>query len=99
MFLSTTLFANPDSLFYPKKRTLKAGPYFGLQSGRFYALEYGWELPKDWEISINGKFEKKLNVYSTWLFGIGISKKIIGRNASSPQKKDWLIDSYGKERN
>jgi hypothetical protein len=44
--LSTTLYANPDSLFYPKKRTLKSGPYFGLQSGRFYALEYGWELQR-----------------------------------------------------
>ena len=57
---------------------------------RLYDLgvEYGWELPKDWELSINGKFEKKLTVYSTWLFGIGISKKIIGRNASSPHKKD-----------
>ena len=46
VFLSGTLFANPDSLFYPKKRTLKSGPYFGLQSGRFYALEYGWELQR-----------------------------------------------------
>jgi hypothetical protein len=57
---------------------------------RLYDLgvEYGWELPKDWELSINGKFEKKLTVYSTWLFGIGISKKIIGRNATSSKKKD-----------
>jgi hypothetical protein len=46
VFLSSTLFANPDSLFYPKKRTLKSGSYFGLQSGRFYALEYGWELQR-----------------------------------------------------
>jgi hypothetical protein len=45
-FFSSTLFANPDSLFYPRKRTLKSGPYFGLQSGRFYALEYGWELQR-----------------------------------------------------
>ena len=46
VFLSSTLFANPDSLFYPKKITIKSGPYFGLQSGRFYALEYGWELQR-----------------------------------------------------
>lgn len=46
VFLSSTLFANPDSLYDPKKRTLKSGPYFGLQSGRFYALEYGWELQR-----------------------------------------------------
>jgi hypothetical protein len=44
VFLSGTLFANPDSLFYPQQRTLKTGSYFGLQSGRFYVLEYGWEL-------------------------------------------------------
>ena len=43
---TSKLFANPDPLLYPKKRTLKAGPYFGLQSGRFYALEYGWELQR-----------------------------------------------------
>ena len=46
VFLSSKLFANPDSLIYPKKRILKSGPYFGLQSGRFYALEYGWELQR-----------------------------------------------------
>ena len=46
LFLSTTLLANPASLFYPKKRTLKSGTYFGLQSGRFYELEYGWELQR-----------------------------------------------------
>ena len=46
VFLSSKLFANPDSLIYPKKRILKSGPYFGLQSGRFYALEYGWELER-----------------------------------------------------
>lgn len=51
-------------------------------------VEYGWELPKDWELSVNGKFEKKLSVYSTWLFGIGISKKILGRQATAHQKKD-----------
>lgn len=46
VLLSNSFFANPDSLFYPKKRTLKSGTYFGLQSGRFYALEYGWELQR-----------------------------------------------------
>lgn len=26
-----------------KEKTIKSGTYFGLQSGRFYVLEYGWE--------------------------------------------------------
>ncbi len=33
-----------QTLLDKKQKTLKSGPYFGLQSGRFYALEYGWEL-------------------------------------------------------
>ena len=38
------------------------------------AVEYGWELPKEWELSLNLKYESKFNAYDTWLFGIGISK-------------------------
>lgn len=37
-------------------------------------LEYGFELPKDWELSLNLKYENKLKAYDSWLFGIGISK-------------------------
>lgn len=40
-------------------------------------IEYGWELPKDWELSVNGKYEKKISVYTTWMFGLGVSKKLI----------------------
>lgn len=29
-----------------KEKTIKSGTYFGLQSGRFYAIEYGWELQR-----------------------------------------------------
>lgn len=29
-----------------KHNTIKTGTYYGLQSGRFYAFEYGWELQK-----------------------------------------------------
>ena len=29
-----------------KEKTIKSGTYFGLQSGRFYAFEYGWELQR-----------------------------------------------------
>jgi len=38
-------------------------------------VEYGFEIPKEWEISINLNYENKFNAYDTWLFGIGISKK------------------------
>lgn len=33
-----------QSLLDKKQKSFKSGPYFGLQSGRFYVLEYGWEL-------------------------------------------------------
>jgi hypothetical protein len=39
-------------------------------------LEYGWELPKEWEISLNLKYENKFEAYNTWLFGVGISKSL-----------------------
>lgn len=29
-----------------KEKTIKSGSYFGLQSGRFYVLEYGWEVQR-----------------------------------------------------
>jgi hypothetical protein len=32
-----------DLLQDRKEKTIKSGTYFGLQSGRFYVLEYGWE--------------------------------------------------------
>jgi hypothetical protein len=34
---------NLDLLQDRKEKTIKSGTYFGLQSGRFYVLEYGWE--------------------------------------------------------
>ncbi|MEY4351072.1 MAG: hypothetical protein RL078_1139 [Bacteroidota bacterium] len=36
-------FNNFDLLQDRKEKTIKSGTYFGLQSGRFYVLEYGWE--------------------------------------------------------
>jgi hypothetical protein len=33
-----------QTLLDKKQKSFKSGPYFGLQSGRFYVLEYGWEL-------------------------------------------------------
>ena len=35
-----------QSLLDKKQKSFKSGPYFGLQSGRFYVLEYGWELQR-----------------------------------------------------
>jgi hypothetical protein len=43
--LSLKTAANPV-MQLPKQNTIKAGHYLGLQSGRFYALEYGWELQR-----------------------------------------------------
>ncbi len=33
-----------QTLLDKKQKSFKSGTYFGLQSGRFYVLEYGWEL-------------------------------------------------------
>jgi hypothetical protein len=35
-----------QTLLDKKQKSFKSGPYFGLQSGRFYVLEYGWELQR-----------------------------------------------------
>lgn len=37
--------------------------------------EYGFELPKAWELSLNFQYDYKFNVYDSFLFGLGISKK------------------------
>ena len=39
-------------------------------------IEYGFELPKAWELSLNFQYDVKFNVYDSFLFGIGISKKL-----------------------
>jgi len=38
--------------------------------------EYGFELPKAWELSLNLQYDNKFKAYDTWLFGLGISKLI-----------------------
>ncbi len=35
-----------QSLLDKKQKSFKSGTYFGLQSGRFYVVEYGWELQR-----------------------------------------------------
>jgi hypothetical protein len=37
-------------------------------------LEYGIELPKQWELSFNLFYESKIEAYDSWFFGIGFSK-------------------------
>lgn len=43
-----------------------------------FGMEYGFELPNEWELSLNLKYEDKLDGYDSWLFGFGVSK-IFGR--------------------
>ena len=37
-------------------------------------LEYGWELPKKYEVSVELLFDNKWEGYTTWCFGVGASK-------------------------
>ncbi len=37
-------------------------------------VEYGIELPNEWELSFNFNYENKLEIYDSWIFGIGFSK-------------------------
>jgi hypothetical protein len=39
-------------------------------------IEYGFELPKAWELSLNLQYDTKFNAYDSCLFGLGISKLI-----------------------
>ena len=39
-------------------------------------VEYGFELPKAFELSLNLQYDNKFNTYDSWLFGIGISKLV-----------------------
>ncbi len=41
-------------------------------------LEYGWELPDDWEIGISLMNDFKIDTYNSWIFGLGVSK-VLGR--------------------
>lgn len=38
-------------------------------------MEYGFELPKAWELVLNFQYDVKFEAYDSFLFGIGISKK------------------------
>jgi len=44
-------------------------------------VEYGFELPKNFELSLNLKYANKFKAYDTWIFGVGVSKALFSANA------------------
>lgn len=41
-------------------------------------LEYGWELPGEWELGISLLNDLKVDAYNSWTLGVGISK-VLGK--------------------
>ena len=39
-----------------------------------FGAEYGFELPKNWELSLNLIYDSKIDAYDSWMFGLGVSK-------------------------
>ena len=37
-------------------------------------VEYGFHLPGDWELAFSLEFDRKINTYNSWVFGVGFSK-------------------------
>lgn len=37
-------------------------------------VEYGFHLPGNWELGFALEFDRKLNTYNSWVFGVGFSK-------------------------
>lgn len=37
-------------------------------------LEYGWHLPKSWELGVSFTYDVKRHAYDTWMIGFGLSK-------------------------
>ncbi len=54
----------------PGKEFEKSENFFLVKTG----IEYGVELPKEWEIGFGVDYDIKINGYNSWLIGIGISK-------------------------
>lgn len=42
-------------------------------------VEYGFELPRNWELSLNFIYEDKFHAYDSWIMGIGISKSVFSK--------------------
>lgn len=77
----TKPFAAVPSVVYKLKEhsafTMGMGAEFARE-GNFaltsIGYEYGWELPKHWELSASLTYDIKWNGYDTWIMGVGISK-------------------------
>ena len=39
-----------------------------------FGVEYGFHLPGNWELGFALEFDRKLNTYNSWVFGVGFSK-------------------------
>lgn len=39
-----------------------------------FGVEYGIHLPKNWELGFALEFDRKINTYNSWVFGVGFSK-------------------------
>ncbi len=67
-------------LFKPWRRiTFIAGVGKELEKNESYnmlnfGVEYGIELPKHWELGINLLYDSKIDVYDSWIFGVGFSR-------------------------
>jgi hypothetical protein len=71
--------AVPAAVFKPKEHSsfiIGMGAEFASE-GNFaltrLGYEYGWELPKLWELSAGLTYDIKWNVYDTWVMGLGVS--------------------------
>lgn len=69
-------------LFKPSKHLtylLGAGGEFAGSGSYFLThvgIEYGWHLPKEWELSMNLTYDVKWHAYDSWTIGFGISKML-----------------------
>lgn len=39
-----------------------------------FGADYGWELPKEWELSLSLMADFKIDAYNAWVLGVGIGK-------------------------
>lgn len=37
-------------------------------------LDYGWELPKEWELAVSLMNDFKIDAYDSWVLGLGVGK-------------------------
>lgn len=60
---------------------LGAGGEFAKEETLFLlraGLEYGWELPGEWELGLSLMNDLKVDAYNSWTLGVGVSK-ILGK--------------------